>query len=218
MSRIFNPISGNSRVNIIRLSVAFALLSGCMTDPMPVKPDSTVTLPVCSADNTDNFCVEAGKDKAARLNKQGLEFAAKQEYDQALSRFKEAIELDNTNPEYYYNLGLTYYHLEKPEQEEAAYMKVLEIEPDDPGLNPALANTYFSLACLYAQQGKKDHAFDKLEKLFTIAPATLYNNLNDRDLDSLRDDPRYKQLLSKKPANISESRNVTPGVPVNLNK
>ena len=136
-------------------------------------------------------------------------YRSRKDYDQALDRFKGAIELDHANPEYYYNLGLAYYYLEKPEQEESAYMQVLGIESDDPDLNPILAKTYLNLACLYAQQGKKDQAFNQLEKLLTIAPATLYDNISDKDLDSLRDDPRYKRLLAKKPISSSESGEAT---------
>ncbi len=175
-----------------------ALLPGCAAvNPAKTEPP-TVASTVCNAD-TDTFCVEGEKDSAARLNRQGLEYAAKQDYDQALEQFKRAIELDNANPEYHYSLGVTYSFKGMKEEEEAAYMAVLAIESEDPSRNPALANTYFNLACLYALQGKKDQAFEHLQKLFTLDAKKLYHFVqSDSDLDSLRDDPRYKQLMAKK--------------------
>lgn len=170
--------------------------------PTESSPKATVE---CNAD-TDEFCVEGDKDKAARLNRQALEFSSKQDYDQALDLFKKAINLDKTNPDYHYNIALTYYYKGMLKEEEASYLKVLAIEPNDPVLNPALARTYFGLACVYAEQGKKDKAFAQLEKLLTIDPNMLYHSIRDKDLDSLRDDPRFEQFLVKKSGDAGESK------------
>ena len=178
-----------------------ALLAGCTTHKTAQTVPSPAASNVCNAD-TDTFCLEGDKDSGARLNRQGLEYAAKKDYVQALDLFKRAIELDNPNPEYHYNLGVTYSFLGNPQQEEAAYMNVLAIEPDDPKLNPFLVDTYFNLACLYALQGKKDQAFVHLEKLFSIGSNSFYHRVqSDTDLDSLRDDPRYNQLVTKSDTN-----------------
>ena len=181
-----------------------ALLPSCTT-AIPAKTETPASAPavtrVCTSE-TDTFCVEGEKDSGARFNMQGLEFARKQEYTQALEQFKKAVEMDNSNPEYHYNLGVTYSYLGKVEGEEASYMDVLAIEPDDPKANPALADTYFNLACLYALQGKKEMAFANLEKLFKVDSNALYHRVQtDEDLKSLRDDPRFKQLLAEKPSN-----------------
>ena len=184
-----------------------ALLSGYVTAATAAaKAEPPAATPVvCNAD-TDTFCVEGDKDKGARLNRQGLEYTAKQDYDQALGLFKRAIATDNSNPEYHYNLGVTYSLMGMMQEEEESYMDVLAIEPNDPKLNRALTNTYFNLACLYALQGKKDQAFVQLEKLFSIDRENMYHDVvGDKDLASLRDDPRYKELLKKKPEKSSES-------------
>ena len=183
--------------------LVLALLSGYTTvAAAAAKAEPPAAAPtVCNSD-TDTFCVEGDKDKGARLHRQGLEYSAKQDYDQALDLFKRAIEADNSNPEYHYHLGLTYYHKGMFEEEESSYMDVLAIESNDPKLNPVLVKTYFSLACLYAQQGKKDQAFAQLEKLFSIDRSMFHDVKSDKDLDSLRDDPRYHQLI-KRPDNAS---------------
>ena len=209
-ARTYKIITNKFKPSVAPL-LMLILIPGCGVAVVGEKNEISPYAPaivICNSD-TDTYCLEGAKDSGARLNRQALEYVAKKDYDQAMDLFKRAIELDNSNPEYHYNLGLTYYFKGMFQEEESSYMNVLAIEPDDLKINPVLANTYFSLACLYAQQGKKDQAFNQLEKLLTIAPTTLYDNINDRDLDSLRDDPRYKQLLAKKPASSSESGEAT---------
>lgn len=177
--------------------LVFTLLPGCQAAPIKPAAPAPVTSAICNSD-TDTFCVEGDQDRAARLNRQGLEYAAKKDYDKALDLFNQAIAVDNSNPQFHYNLGVTYSYKGMVEEEEAAYLNVLSIEPDDPKANPVLANTYFNLACLYALQGKKDPAFSNLEKLLTVDSKTLYHYLQeDEDLKSLREDPRFKQLVAR---------------------
>lgn len=171
-------------------------LHGCQTTPVNPAVESPATV-VCASE-TDTFCLEGDKDRGLRLNQQGLEYASKKDYDKAIDFFKQAIALDNSNPEFHYNLAISYSLKGMIEEEEASYKNVLAIEPDDPKTNPVLAHTYFNLACLYALQGNKDQAFANLEKLFIVDPRTLYHYLqSDEDLKSLREDPRFKQLLAK---------------------
>lgn len=197
------PLFGMS-ANLTATLLAFMLgVGSAVANAAPTESSPKATVE-CNAD-TDEFCVEGDKDKAARLNRQALEFSTNKDYDHALDLFKEAINLNKSNPEYHYNLGLTYYYKGMLKEEEASYLKVLTIEPNDRVLNPVLARTYFSLACVYAGQGKKDKAFEQLEKLFTVDSNMLFRSIHDGDLDSLREDPRYEQLLAKKPSDSSES-------------
>lgn len=176
------------------------LLAGCSTSNVTQLTDPSAQGAVCNSE-TDTFCVENDQQKAARLNRQGLEFAAKQDYDQALKMFKQAIELDSNSPEYYYHLGLAYSFTGELAKEEAAYLAALAIPPaasTGSHLRLVLANVHYSLACLYAIQGKKDQAFEQLEKLATLGASQIYSSAqNDKDLDSLRDDPRFKTALDK---------------------
>lgn len=181
-----------------------ALLSGCAAVNTATTEQPTAVSNACNAE-TDTFCVESEQDNGIKLNTEGIEYAAKKDYDKALELFNRAIELDNSNPEFYYNLGVAYSFKGMEEEEEAAYMNVLLIEPDDPKLNSVLASTYFNLACLYALQGKKEQALDQLEKLYYIDSRTLYHHLqSDKDLDSLRDEPRFKELMAKRSGNTGQ--------------
>lgn len=207
MFGIFHAITRKVSTKTLNAPAAMfvlALLPGCAAVNTATTEPPTAVSNACNAE-TDTFCVESDQDNGIKLNSEGLEYAAKKDYDQAMERFKRAIELDNSNPEFHYNLAVTYSYKGMDEEEESAYMDVLAIEPDDPKLNPVLASTYFNLACMYALQGKKDQAFEQLEKLYSVDSRTLYHYVqSDEDLKSLRDDPRFKELMAKRSGNTGQ--------------
>ena len=72
----------------------------------------------------------------------------------------------------------------------AVLRNALERDPDDAGL-------YFNLACMEALQGHADEALGALEH---VRNEERFRELaaSDSDLDSLRDDPRFAELLTPK--------------------
>lgn len=58
---------------------------------------------------------------------------------------------------------------------------------------------YYNLACAQAVQGRNDEAITALEKAIAAGcicgPAKLEHILNDSDLETLKDDPRFKRLV-----------------------
>ena len=184
--------------------IMLALLPAC-TNVNTVQTESAAVANVCK-NETDTFCVETDKDSAARHNQQGLEYGRAQEYDKALDSFKKAIELDSSNPEFHYNLAVTYMSKGMPEEEEAAYMSGLAQKPGNPQHAPYFAKIHFNLACTYALQGKKDQAFEQLEMLYATADTLMYHWVElDADLASLRDDPRYTELIARQAKKDSSS-------------
>lgn len=181
-------------------AILFAILAGCTAHYTKQDSASGIQDVVCNKD-TDTFCIENDQQKAARLNQQGLEFARKQDYDSAVQLFKQAATLDDANPKYLYNLGVAYDFKGMKGEAEAAYMATLAIKPSDPvdgNFKSAQLDAYYNLACLYALQGKKDQAFEHLDKLASLGAGQAYHfTQSDKDLDSLRDDPRFKLLLEK---------------------
>ena len=73
---------------------------------------------------------------------------------------------------------------------EALIERALELEPDNVG-------THYNLACMYAKSAEPDRAIESLTRAIRIG----FNHKewieHDADLESLRDDPRFKELLSK---------------------
>jgi len=119
-----------------------------------------------------------GKDKEQEMMRKGISKARKQ------------LEL---NPVDIRALALgagSLYDLGEKEEAFKWISKAFELYPDDAG-------TLFNAAGLYAKAGNKDRALSLLERAF----AKGYGNKNwiekDPDYSSLRNEPRYKDLLGK---------------------
>jgi hypothetical protein len=62
---------------------------------------------------------------------------------------------------------------------------------------PETAATHYNLACFRALAGEREGAFDALERAVELEPENVRKWAEgDSDLDSIRDDPRFGQLLS----------------------
>jgi tetratricopeptide (TPR) repeat protein len=79
---------------------------------------------------------------------------------------------------------------EKKYRESIKYQeKALSMEPR--------GGDYYNLACSYAHLGEKDKSFDDLNKAIEYGFNTRSQYENDKDLESLRSDNRWKDLLFK---------------------
>lgn len=182
-------------------------VAGC-TSPNSTQTSPTTASSVACEANTDSFCVEGNEDSAARLNRQGLEQAGVGSYDQAVELFRQAIALDHSNSEYYFNLGVAYNYKQMPAETEATYLAGLAIQSSNSRHTQFFAQIYFNLACMYALQGKNELAFEQLEKVFSVDKNLLFHWVEaDEDLVSLRDDPRFKQIMTRRDVEASNSPN-----------
>lgn len=68
--------------------------------------------------------------------------------------------------------------------------RLAQLEPDDKTVN-------YNLACSYALTDRKDEAFEALEKAVAFGFSDPKHMRLDRDLDSMKDDPRFEQLVRK---------------------
>ena len=69
--------------------------------------------------------------------------------------------------------------------------RALAIDPDDP-------HAQYNAACMWAQVGEPDKAFEALEIWSRIASRDLLEWIkHDPDMDPLRNDPRYQRLVER---------------------
>lgn len=69
--------------------------------------------------------------------------------------------------------------------------RTLAMDPDD-------MNAQYNIACVFSQLGETDQAIELLEKVFPYLDAPAANRAwfnNDSDLDPIRGDPRFQDLL-----------------------
>ncbi len=93
-----------------------------------------------------------------RLNmNQGLQFFNQGEYEQALTVFNTALELDDQQPALWANVGNTHAKLNQNEQALEAYQKAIDLAPEDPTL-------YQNMGGLYASMGDTEKARELYQK------------------------------------------------------
>lgn len=80
----------------------------------------------------NNFAVQELNNKAKTYLDQG-------DFENAISRLKSSVDLDNTIFETHYNLGIAYTQAEKYPEAVETFQKAIELKPD-------FADTYYSLA------------------------------------------------------------------------
>lgn len=195
-------------------TMLLAILAGCTAHHAKQESASDDQGVICDKD-TDTFCIENDQQRSVKLNQQGFELASMGKYDEALKLFEQAIELDDSNQEYYYNKGVAYSFKGMVAEEEAAYLEGLKTKPVAQNFhrrNPTLADIYYNLVCLYALQGKKEQAFEYLSKLTALDFEEPFRfSPNDKDLDSLRDDPRFQVALDKL---LNSGKSANPAQPL----
>jgi predicted Zn-dependent protease len=73
----------------------------------------------------------------------------------------------------------------------------LKIDIELTRLCPRESMAWYNLACSYALVGRKDDAFDALSRAVELGYADPAWMCRDHDLESLRDDPRFKTLVKR---------------------
>jgi hypothetical protein len=118
-------------------------------------------------------------------------------FERARKKFFEASELDPTRPEAYNGIGVTYYARGDYEEALNWYKKSLEV-------NPNFADAYYNMACIYSLQKKLALAFNYLNISALEGFVDRDTAEQDADLNNLRADPQYQEIISKMQKNKSK--------------
>ncbi|MBW7992521.1 MAG: tetratricopeptide repeat protein [Planctomycetes bacterium] len=112
-----------------------------------------------------------GPKSAEDYYNQGTEYADKGQYDQAISEFTKAIEIDPMYAPAYHNRGFTYADQHQYDKAITDLTKAIEI-------NPKNAAAYYGLGQAYCKKGQYDQAISEFTKAIEINPkdAEAYNN------------------------------------------
>jgi tetratricopeptide (TPR) repeat protein len=149
-------------------------------------------------------------------------YRASERYSDAASAFEQAISLRPNKEVYYYHLGLVYAAEKHYENAIQAFQKVIELNPEYTFAHCALAGYFRKLgmeneaqehiekalpkmtsekeydrACFSAICGNTDEAIELLKIALEKKQTSLDWVRRDPDLDFIRDDQRFKALLSQ---------------------
>ena len=153
-------------------------------------------------------------------------------YKDAIGAYQKAIEMAPDREVYYYYLGLLYSVEQQHDEAVRAFQIVLCKNPDYILAHSALAGVYhrmglenkanhhiatalpkmnnesaYNRACFYAICGEKDLAFEFLRLSLKNKDTTIEWIKSDPDLDPIRTDQRYQELISEKDQTSPENTN-----------
>ncbi len=109
-------------------------------------------------------------------------------YAEAERAYQAIVNADPQNGEAWHRLGVALGGQMKFEAAATAYRKSIEIQSYPPSM--------YNLACTYARLQNRDAAFEWLEKSLTASVAFFDFVLTDPDLETLRTDARFKQIIA----------------------
>lgn len=128
--------------------------------------------------------------------KQGMIQASQGKYELAVTEFEQVIQLDPKHCAGWTNLGVAYQQVNNYSKALDAYTQALAIQPN-------YWQAQYNLGTLHIKLNDKDQALEWLTKALasiTKEPslsrgAILHKIRNDRELDPIRTEPRFKALL-----------------------
>lgn len=133
------------------------------------------------------------------FNNLGIAYMEKEQYDEAISQFEKAVQMDPTFEIGYYNLGVAYTGKGQYEEALARYQKVLQIDPDH-------AQTHFKLGSIYQRRGSYDLAMEEYKKAIETKPdyaqahfnlgllygkKEMFNQASESFNEAIRSNPSY---------------------------
>jgi len=99
------------------------------------------------------------------------------------------VEIDPEDARAHYMAGTALYRLGERERGEGVIKHALKLEPGNVG-------TWYNTACMYSNEGEKDKAIAHLKKAVELGFNHREWMEKDPDLNNIRDDPRFKEILS----------------------
>ena len=166
--------------------------------------------------------VQINERNAAAWDALGTLYKSAGLYKEAILAHQQAISIDPARASYHHHLGLDFAGAERDEDAISAFQKVIEIDPDhylahatlggyyrklgleelaQKHIGKAMRNIYdneseYNRACLEAISGNVEKAIDLLHIALDKKQTYLEWVIHDPDLDFIRDDSRFKALIS----------------------
>ncbi len=128
--------------------------------------------------------------EADKLLVEGAALLNQGRFERARQLFHDALDKDPQRAEAYNGVGATYYARGDLDEALAWYKRSLEADP-------RFGDAFYNMACAYAQQGQRELAFRYLRLAALNHYASREQAEQDSDLESLRDDPQWRDILEQ---------------------
>lgn len=116
-------------------------------------------------------------------------FFQAQKWADAARLYETVTKAEASNGRAWYRLGISLHKLNRYTQAVDAYQKAL-------GINNKNSLAMYNLACSYARMNDNEKAFEWLNKALNAGFPQVASMKTDPDLASLRDDPRFAEVLA----------------------
>lgn len=127
----------------------------------------------------------------------GMVRLGQQQYGQAVEYLTRAIDAGSQSSQTYGQLGMAHLMAGHNEEGVKAYEKAFELDIPPGPKTRGLAS--FNLACGYVRPGRKDKALSAMADAVTEGFGKRNAYETDADLATLRDDPRFGEILTRLP-------------------
>jgi hypothetical protein len=157
---------------------------------------ATSLLVVLFAATTHAQSTPAPAQDADKIRKAAQAAVDKRDWDTAAANFQKLVEVNPQDGSAWHMLGYTLHGGGKWDEALKAHIKATEFKEVAPVAN-------YNVACVYALQGKKDQAFQWLAKAAKAGFSGAEHMETDSDMDALRGDPRYQEIVAQIESNAS---------------
>jgi len=166
---------------------------------LPIIVSATLVLALLTSFTRADDKPAEGSSKAKKRPvsaQQAQSLLRQQNWSAAAAAYEQVVHDNPEDGASWFNYGFALHSLKRYEEAIKAAEKAAEL-----GFQPATA--FYNIACAHALMGHKDDALTWLEK----AMSTGFNQdgtvRTDTDLDSIRDDARFKKLIGSPPEGLS---------------
>jgi tetratricopeptide (TPR) repeat protein len=127
--------------------------------------------------------------KFAQMLDQAQNAMDSKKWSEAAALYEQIVKINPVNGRFWNQLAQANYNAKNYRRSISAYEKQIELGSNIP------ANAAYDIACDYALLGEKEQALKWLEKAMAMGFSDLPHTQEDTDLESLRNDPRYRELV-----------------------
>ncbi len=128
-------------------------------------------------------------DQARDIMRDAEQYMKEGSFEKARKRFEEARALAKL-PEAYNGIGVTYYARGEYDEALKSYKQALEVDPN-------FGDAYYNIGCIYSVLNKADMAIRYLRLSVANGYKAVDEMEDDHDLDGIRSDPRFQELMKK---------------------
>jgi tetratricopeptide (TPR) repeat protein len=161
--------------------------------------------------------VQADKNYANAYANLGVVFYEEGSYLKSIRYYDKAIAIEKDTAVFYNNRAASFFARKQFEKASMDYAKALDLDPDiferserGGGVQARLpspqdrAHYDYVLAKLYAKNGSPERSLHYLKKAMEEGYKDIKDVYKDNEFTSLRNDPRFAELMASKPVSIQE--------------